>query len=329
MLKLFRDNNPILLPATLLYAVILRLVIFIFPHDSDGSQWLNPLSDLLNRLISLSNYQQFIHDLLSVIVVFTSGIIINGVMNSFKLVERAGYMPATIFILSASFINEFCELTPALCGFFFLQFSFITLVRMYKSEKAGGYMFNGGFFIGVASLFYLPYLSFIIFLIVGHILSRPFAIRELLSGILGILIPLYFAGVVYFLNDSFREYLFSLVALYDIEQVQQVQATLIPLGIRLGSLLLLFGVASLSVRSNYNKMVMQNRVIITLCFIFFFSGACSTLFMQDNGMSHFIWLALPFTFIVSIFLAEFRKPWMAEILHLCLLLLVFYFQYLY
>jgi hypothetical protein len=312
-----------------MYAVVLRLVIFIYPHHSDDNQWLNPLSDLLNRLIGLNKYEHLIHDILSVAVVFTCGLIITGIINHYKLIERAGYMPALIFILSASFINEFCELTPALCGFFFLQFSFITLIKMYKTDKAGGHMFNAGFFIGVASLFYLPYLSFIVFLIGGYVLSRPFVLRELFSGLLGILIPLYFAGVVYFLNDSFRAYLHSLLALYNIEQVQQVQATLLPLVIRLGSLLLLFLIASLSVRSNYNKMVMQNRIIITLCFVFFFSGACSTLFIQDNDMSHFIWLALPFTFLVSIFMAEFRKARMAEVLHLCLLLLVFYFQYLY
>jgi hypothetical protein len=238
-------------------------------------------------------------------------------------------MPAVIFILSASFINEFCELTPALCGSFLLLFAFITLVRMYKTDNAGGYMFNAGFFIGISSLFYLPYLSFVIFLLSGYILSRPFVLREIITGIIGILIPLYFAGVVYFLNDSFADYIQSLVAIYDIEPIQQAPYAFITPALRLSALLTLFLIASFSARSNYNKMVMQNRVILTLTFVFFFSGVCSTLFMQDNGLSHFIWLPLPFTIIVSLFLADFKKPWVADILHLCLLLLVFYFQYLY
>ncbi len=327
MLKLFQNNNPLLLPATLIYVIVLRMSIFIFPKETDNSLWLNPLSELLNRLTGLSIYQSLIHDVLSIVIVFASALIATNVINNYKLIERPGYMPALIYTLCASFTAEFCELSPALCGFFFLQFAFFTVIKMYKKDKAGGSMFNSGFFIGIASLFYLPYLSFILFLIGGYILSRPFVLRELLSGILGIVIPLYFAAVIYFLNDSFREYLHSLLAQYDIEQVQQIQETLIPIAIRLSALLFVFIIASFSVRGNYNKMVMQNRVIITLCFVFFFAGSCSTLFIHDNGMSHYIWIALPFTLIVSIFVTQFRKAWMAEILQLCLLLLSFYFQY--
>lgn len=328
MLRLFRDNNPLLLPATFIYAVVLRLVIFIQPPTNDENLWVNPLSDLLHRIIQLSSYSTVIGHSLSIIIVFILSLIISNLINNFRLADKAGYLPAVLFILSASFINEFCELSPALCGSVFLLFAFLTQVNMYKADKAGGFMFNAGFFIGIASLFYLPYLSFIVFLLGGYILSRPFILREIITGILGIIIPLYFAGVVYFLNDSFAEYIHSLLAIYDIEPIQQAPYAFVAPALRLSALLLLFMIASLSARSNYNKMVMQNRVILTLTFVFFFSGLCSTLFIQDNGLSHFIWLPLPFTIIVTIFITEFRKPWMAEILHLCLLLLVFYFQYL-
>lgn len=329
MLRLFRNNNPLLLVVSLLYVVILRLVIFIYPENTDSTVWVNPLSELINRITGFSLYQEYINDTLSILLVFLSGLMLSYLINQYRLIDRAGYMPALIFFLSASFINEFCEFTPALCGFYFLQFAFITMVGMYKTQKAGGHMFNAGFFVGVAALFYLPYLSFITFLMGGYLLSRPFVFRELFNGLLGILIPLYFAGVVYFLNDSFSAFQYSLMALYDIQHVNQARAALFPLVVRLGSLLFLFILASLAVRRNYNKMVMQNRIIMTLCFVFFFSGIFSTLFIRDNNMSHYIWLSLPFTIIVSIFLAEFKKPWIAEIIHLCLLLLTFYFQYLY
>lgn len=317
-----------LLPATFIYAVVLRLGIFLQPSASDDAIWINPLSELLHRIISLSNYSIFIQHTLSILLVFVMALILSNLINIYRLTDRAGYLPALLFILCASFFNEFCRLTPALCGSFFLLFAFTTLVRMYKAEKAGGPMFNAGFFIGLSALFYLPYLSFVVFLLGGYILSRPLNIREIITGLLGIIIPFYFAGVVYFLNDSFTGYLKSLIAIYDIETIQQAPDAFIAPALKLSALLFLFLIASFHSRGKYNKMVMQNRVILTLTFVFFFSGICSTLFIQDNGLSHFMWLPLPFTVILSIFMAELRKPWMAEILHLCLLLLVFYFQYL-
>jgi hypothetical protein len=330
LLQLFRNNNPLNVLLLLIYALLLRLGIFINHHDISLEIWVNPLSKLLATMLSKVHLLNSItFSILSVLTITLSALYFNSILTKYKLNTKGVYLPALFFILIGSFINEFCFFTPALCALPFLIGACAKVFLLYKLEKASSVMFDSGLLISVASLFYFPYFVFVLFILIGFIVIRPFNIREYIIGILGVFIPLLFTATVYYWNHSLVEFYNSVFKVYAINALIINQTTIIETTIRLASVIIVFIWASFRITINYNKGVMQQRIIILLIYVFTFGGLCTTLVMQQNGMEHFIWISIPFSFIISIVVADLRKTRYAEMLHLCLLLLLLYFQYLY
>lgn len=311
-----------------IYAIVLRMVVFIHPYEINADKWFNPLSTLFFNTLNKIHFNNYIvHSVLSILIISSCAFYLNAILGRYKLNSKAVFFPALFFILIGSFINEFCELSPALLALPFLIAACARVFSLYKIDHAGGIMFNAGFLISIAALFYFPYLIFFIFLLIGFIIIRPFNIREYLSGLAGVLVPIFFASVIYYWNHILPEFFHSLFNYYATNSFQLNRETLVPILVRFGALILLFAWASLLITKIYNKAVMHLRHVILLAYVFALAGLFSTLLINNNGLEHFIWICIPFSIIISIEVAELRRKAVAETLHLCLLLLLFYFQY--
>ena len=330
MIRLIKSNQPVALPILLIYAALLRLVSLVHPVPVSENTWSNPLARLVYNVWHAMPFWNNVWDYaVSVLLCFGLALYLNAVVNRYRLNYAGGYIPAFAFVLAASFTNEFAVFSPALLALLPLIGAFSTMIGSYKQERAAGSWFDAGFLISTASLIDFPFIGFVLFMFIAYLVVRPFNLRELMVAFVGVAVPLFFALVVYYWNRQAHLLIDHISHYYAPENVLRAKEYLLPLAIRLGALLLMLLAAAWAVRKVYNKAVMQHRIVISLCFAFIAAGIVTTLLMPDYYFAHFVWIAVPFGALVGLVLPEMKREWTPEVLHLCLILLLFFFQYFY
>lgn len=240
-----------------------------------------------------------------------------------------GYFPAFMFVLAASFVNEFSSFSPPLTALILLMGAYGTMINSYKHERAAGHWFDAGFLVSTASLIYFPYIGFVVFIVIGFLVVRPVNVREFLMSLVGVVVPIFFISVFYYWTNKLDLLVEHFLDYYAPEALSEARQYLLPVTLRLGALLLLALLSAWAVKNIYYKAVIHHRIIMGLCFVFVLAGIFSTLLMPQNYFAHFIWFSIPFSLLVTWAVTNLRRRWTAEVLHLCLILLLFYFQYFY
>ena len=313
-----------------LYAAVLRLVALIHPEADRIEFWSNPLARVVFEVThAIPSWSPAWDYAFSVLLSASIGLYLTFVLNRQRLNYAGGYFPAFIFVLAASFVNEFCDFTAPLCALLLIVGAFATMITSYKMDKAAGKWFDAGFLISTAALLYFPYIAFVVFLIVGFITIRPVNLREFLIALVGCAAPLFFTFVYYYWNNRLPLLLDHFADYYTPETLQRARQAILPVALRLGGLLFLLIVAAVMVKDTFNKAVMQHRIVIGLGFVLIGAGAVSTLLMPENYFAHFLWIAIPFAMLVTWVMPTLKRGWTAEVLHLCLILLLLFFQYFY
>jgi hypothetical protein len=80
---------------------------------------------------------------------------------------------------------------------------FILLFKLYNIQIARSTVYNIGLLAGIASYIFFPSAFFIICLLLGLVILKPFRINEIFLLLLGCLTPYYFNGAYLFLTDQF------------------------------------------------------------------------------------------------------------------------------
>jgi hypothetical protein len=153
-------------------------------------------------LYKLAGNSQMAYQASSLLFIFIQAILLNKFLNSNNAYPEKTLIPALLYIIFASLFFDFLTLSPPLMGVTFL---IIALNYVLMQTRTGGndeYMFYTGLFIGIASLFYLPYFVFMIFAIFTFLLYVGPGLRKYLVMILGFLLPFMITGVYYFCYDG-------------------------------------------------------------------------------------------------------------------------------
>jgi hypothetical protein len=165
-------------------------------------------------LYKLAGNSQISYQICSLLFVFIQAIIFNMVLNINNVYPEKTLIPALLYIVFSSIFFDFLTLSPPLMG---VTFIIIALHYVFIQTRAAGNdenMFYTGLFIGIASLFYLPYFVFMIFSIFSFVLYVGPGLRKYLIMILGFLLPFLIVGVYYFclngLESLYHNFIVSL-----------------------------------------------------------------------------------------------------------------------
>ena len=116
----------------------------------------------------------------------------NRIINKHSLLRQSTWFPLFFFLLLSTCRPSLVGFYPALVASFFLVLSINRLFSSYMKEKALSELFDTGFFIGIATLFYLPAISFIIFIGAGLFTLRTLNWRDWIVSLIGFLLPFLF-----------------------------------------------------------------------------------------------------------------------------------------
>ena len=103
-----------------------------------------------------------VYQIVALAIVAFQTVYFNVIINNRDIVSKRNYVPGLIYLLFLNISFDCSTLSPVLMATTFLLMSFGTLVRQISRLQATDEVFEIGFLIGIASLFYPPACVFIL-----------------------------------------------------------------------------------------------------------------------------------------------------------------------
>ncbi|MBL0310111.1 MAG: hypothetical protein IPP77_10655 [Bacteroidetes bacterium] len=329
MLSIFKSNNPLVVLLYFIYLVIFRLY-FVSHSPNTESVFLHqePLSSgLFGLLLRIPIPYLTLSVLLSALLCFIQAIWVNDIVNSNKILSKRNYLPGAIFIVFSSFLPQFLLLDPAAVSFTFLIAATGKIFSIVRKEKANGDIFDIGFLIAIASLFYFPSILFLLFGYIGLATVRAFSYREWTILFLGFIAPFFLVFTFYFWIDDLPILLSLLENNHSINWLNGFHFTQMEWAL-LGVLGFISMVSYVMLPAAIYSSVIQTRKFALLLLVFTVLSLVSFLLLQYASLTHILWLSLPLAIIISMLIMQVKRVWIYEVIHLILILLVLAGQYL-
>ncbi len=319
MLFLFRTNQIIFNLLLLLYIGILRASYFWNPINvpaaNDGA-----LSVFLRDAIGNNT---LLEGGITIFLLFIQAFLINELTMRHRLFNETTLLPGVFYLLLTSMLQDFFPLSAILLGNLFLIIALDALMSSYKRPKSAGAIFNTGFWIGLASLFYSSFGFFLVLIFLGLSVLRNFVFKERLMLLCGFLVPFLFMSTWFFWQDGlggywqtyFAEQFSFLSFRYD-----QSSTFLIKL-----ALLIIVFLMGLFNGYSFNKSI-QTRNFINIVYLTLFISGLTFLFQPSVTIAHFLIIMVPLSLLVTARFLSLNHS-MAEFIHTVLFLTVLFFQY--
>jgi len=321
---MFRQKSPGNIIVLLFFGLLLKLPIFLYPkqiaatqNDEDFYQW------LLSIINSFHQNNAVFCALLAFLLLYVQALMINYLVNENRLLTKQTFLPAMAYLLLTSLMPEWNYLTSPLVATTFIVWILIKLLSLYNVAGGRGQIYNTGLLLGISSYFYFPSASFLLCIILGLIILKPFRLNEVILLLMGCLTPYYFIGAYLFLKGklSFANF-FPHISV----QVPEVKSTLwLALGILLLAIPFLIG--GFFIQRHLHKMLIQVRKAWSILLIFLVLAFFVPFVNSNSSFSNWILLAIPFScFHASTYFFPAKK-WLPHLLFFLTVGYILYLQY--
>lgn len=250
----------------------------------------------------------------------------NYLTNNRDLYPDRSFWPGLLYMLFLHLSFDCLTLSPVLMSTSFLLLAFGTLVKQMDRRGATDEVFEVGFYIGIAALFYLPSALFLIWATVSLLFYSGASFRQHSLSLFGFLFPIAATVLYYYLNNSLDDFNRNLLASvfrvrqYSLSDFQSLVASLlIPLGLGVLGFLSLF-------RSTSRYVNFQQRVQQIMA-IWFLVAVLTIGLVPFLAPMSFLSFVPPMAYFAFFYFENVRKAWLAELgfsVAFSLMLLLFY-----
>ena len=210
MIAIFKQKSPGNIVVLLLFGLLLKLPLFLYPKSIvagpvDGSVYQGFISVLPPN-------NPMIYSVIAFTLLYTQALMINYMVNEYRMIVKATYLPAMAYLLITSLLPEWNYLSSPMLANSFIIWMFIYLFSLYNSNNAKAQVYNIGLMAGITSYIYFPSAAFVLCVLIGLMILKPFRLNEIVLFFLGFLTPYYFHVVYLFLFEelSFRSFFQSI-----------------------------------------------------------------------------------------------------------------------
>jgi hypothetical protein len=195
----------------------------------------------------------------------------------------------------------------------------------YKNNNSIAAMFDLGLVIALGTLFYFPFVGFLLLLWIALLLFKPFYWREWLSVLVGFLTLMFILGVYYYWNNRLLNFI----------EIWKPLSTKLPIyiNIEITDYIVLFPIATCVLLSMYylNQNFFKSYVLVRKSFqlaVFILIIAVLTFYLNaDFRINHFILCAIPVALSLSYYFTNAKKRWVFETLFIVTIAVTIYFQF--
>ena len=230
------------------------------------------------------------YHIVNVFVVFVQAILLNFTINENSLLKSKTYVPALLYVVSASIFFDFYTLSPPMMATTFLIISLRYLFQQMKQQKKDASVYMMGCYVGVAALFYTPAILFIFLILFSVLLYSSSSLRSLLLVFVGFLFPLITVGLYYYWNNALGLYLKDIL-FYSFTQLNYwylsssgiLFLAAVPIAV------MIWAVLRLSSATGYVNYQVNTRLVM----IFYIVIAIITFFVSPKKSAYHLFLFVP------------------------------------
>jgi len=325
VLKFFKSTLPLVLASIIFIGILLWLKSFVGWASTPISFEINqmPLYTFLHNLL-INNL--FFYKLVGFIVMILCSLYLIQLNSKHILIKNRTYLPALIFILLTSSQNMLHGLNPAVFSAIFLAFTLNYIFGSYDIQKPYNNFFLSGFFVAIASLFYLPSVIFLLLVFISIIILRSFNFRNWIISIIGFITPWYFVFMYHFLvNDNLYAIPNLIEATWAQSKVDLPHGIIFYMFLGVSGLLLLISLLHLIGSLSTQKINVRKFHSILLWFTII-SGILLS-YSPTRSIEVIYIAAVPISFQTSLFLTFSRNRFWPEFFFVSLILVVGLMQF--
>lgn len=247
--------------------------------------------------------------------------------NRYSLIGERTMLPLSLFIILVSGFTDLQVMHPVYAGAIFFLLAIFRLFSSFDQIKPYSAAFDSGFFLGIASLFYINLvILFPAFFFGIGILSRESRWRKFVIIVAGFILPFVFAFGFSYLNGEWLEYM-KILELNFITPNNHLKAN-IPLQVYTGSLILLAILGSFKIIRQYDSKKVSTRRYFAVFFLIFSCSVLGVILIPAVSSEMFVISSIPLTFLISnLFVYQKKRIW-SELWLGLLLLMVIAFQFI-
>ena len=255
MIQVFKQKSPANIILLLIFGLLIKLPLFLYPKHVVATENDGQLYRALVAALNPTGTGTMAASVVAFLLLYVQALLINYLVNEYRMTVRQTYLPGMAYLLITSLLPEWSQLSAALVSNLLLIIIFTSLFRLYNQGEVNGKIYNIGLLAGLTSFIFFPSLFFVVAIILGLMILRPFRLNEAFLLLLGGATPYYFYAAYLYLTDQFAPSTFFPEVYL---QVPQVKRSLWLVGSTL-FLTIPFLIGGYFVQAQLRKMLIQAR----------------------------------------------------------------------
>jgi hypothetical protein len=316
-IRFFRNTNPFAFIHLPLITLILWSPSFV-SQPAINNKHLSLLFDLCTFHLEGIRFVQLI---ISIILILTGAFLITYIINENEIIEKKSFLPALIYIVLMSNVDNMLTLNPILFANIFLLISISKVIQTYRKESAQSEIFDAAFYLSIASFFYFPCVILFPILVTGLIIYRSLNRRELIITLVGIILPYCFLLTYYFWIDGLADAINRLKVYFTFKEFPTFDLS------QAGYFMLI--IEGLIILFSLNKLIgnfinaaqrTKKNLLLFIWILIFVLGSC--FISPELNLSYFSMLAIPLSVFIANYFLHMKKIWWGEIMFIVLIVTI-------
>jgi hypothetical protein len=249
--------------------------------------------------------------ILSILLVTYQFSLFNNIMLRNKAYNENSYIPALIYALIMFTFYDFFTLSPALISLTFILLVLDNIYLRIENKLEDATILKTGFFMGIAVLFYLPSIIFLIATVFSFAMLTSLVLRRYLLFLYGFLFPFIIIFTYFFWHESLESLISQWIEFTFINNVNALidfRSILIIIGLPVIIFVIsLYKTFTAGRFTNYQVRVQQ------VMFIMFIAALGSWWVSQEKAPHELLLFVPSFAFFITHFVLQFNKKARAEL----------------
>jgi hypothetical protein len=306
----------------IVYILLLRFSVFIAPFQWEPSGH----GILCEMLYGVVGSQSIVAHIIAMVLLMGQGYLVNLIAINYRLSNEINLFPGLFYIWCCCAIPDFLYLSPVLIGNTFFLIALYQIFDTYKNPACADNIFNAGLWLGVASLFYFPFIFFFIVLLAALSILRTFNLQEVLMILVGIVLPYFLTGLYFFWFDSFSYFWETQISrnfgFFEFSRISFTWDVWVKFVLFIGAM------AYVMINSNFylTKKNIQVQKKINILYWVLIAAGLSVPFQIHVTFEHLMMLAPTLGIFLGLSFTAFKPQW-AEAIHFLMLVLVMVLQF--
>lgn len=324
MVSVFRQKSPGNLIVLFFFGLAVKLPLFLWPKQISATQNDGDFYDwMIHWLHASPTGTAMLCSAAAFALLYIQAVMVNYMVNEYRLMPKPSYLPAMAYMLLTSLLPEWSFLSSPLVATTAILWAFVKLFRLYNVVDARSTIFTLGLLPGVSSYFYFPSASFLLCILLGIVILKPFRLNEVVLFFAGAITPYYFMAAALFLTDRLSWTSF----LPHVSLHTPVVKSTVWLAVSILLLAVPFLAGGFFVQSQLHKLLIQVRKAWSILLFYLLLAFFIPFVNSNSSFSNWSLLAVPFACFHAATYYYPVKKWMPNGLLIFTAGYVLYLQY--